>query len=222
MSRMLQLWKVTMSNMGLKPNEGVCRMLLDFYGQPVRHYHNHDHIEYMLHSLANLMGREEIVAFEEVSLAIWFHDAIYWPGSPYNESMSSKVAAQCMLAMGVNKSPIARICGMIMCPSACQTIDTKVFYDLDFAILGETTEKYNHYARCIHDEYCSKPVSTDGEKYIASRLKFLEWMLRLAENKKLYNTVTFTDLYNDKALENMTRERDSWNKKESLNDPQSD
>lgn len=75
------------------------------YTDPNRTYHNLDHIARMLATGGRSLSDAQ-------TLAIWFHDAVYEPGSQTNEEDSAALAAE-MLAGRVGGDVVDEVCGII-------------------------------------------------------------------------------------------------------------
>ena len=86
-------------------------MLLDLtrrYQEPHRHYHTLEHIAAMLHE-----GRR-FPLDEEQQMAVWFHDAVYEPGSPHNEQKSARLAAKWLVRSGWETDAVDRVCRIVL------------------------------------------------------------------------------------------------------------
>lgn len=157
--------------------------LADRYGEPHRAYHNMSHVEDVLASLGILMdaGGEESAAMAAgasmpadvavVTLAAFFHDAIYDPKSATNEKDSADLFLEFASELdGALARRGARCAGMVdrveECVIATATHvasanearganDTLLatFLDADMSVLGRDAAKYDEYAGCIRREY---------------------------------------------------------------------
>ena len=68
------------------------RIVTNYYRDPIRHYHNSEHIKYMFDTALALKWKLTV----EEELAILFHDAVYIPGGKHNEAMSAALMRVCV------------------------------------------------------------------------------------------------------------------------------
>lgn len=69
-------WKGAWRSLGVtKPDEALFASLLERYAEPHRAYHTLDHIYSCLEHLNNVRELSEHPV--QLTLAIWFHDAVY-------------------------------------------------------------------------------------------------------------------------------------------------
>lgn len=174
------------------------------YHQSHRHYHNLGHI-FEMYSTAKTLGW--ILDLQQ-EVAIWFHDAVYEPGSSDNEAMSAGWAAnaiqewpelsdisideveQCIYATNEHRWPGG--------PTWAHRV-----LDLDLAILGASKERYAAYVRGIRLEY----IKFSQAQWVSGRLSFLDKKVSLAKAGNLFNTLEAKRVFEDKALYNMLDER---------------
>ncbi len=196
--RLAQKWQAIWQDR-IIPNRGeidrVFQLLVTAYSQPDRYYHNLNHIDRMLTTLALFTSciQDPI----SVSLAAWFHDFIYDPQAADNEIQSAKAALELLDNLGVSAHEIDRIQQLILATQGHQVdgIDSDIWIllDADLAILGTDREQYQVYARSIRREYSW--VSDD--LYREGRIRVLESFL---QRDRLY----FTELLFDE-LEAISR-----------------
>jgi predicted metal-dependent HD superfamily phosphohydrolase len=157
--------------------------LIRAWDEPQRHYHNQSHLIWLLEEADR---RAPLIADARfVGYAIWFHDAVYEPGRPDNETLSADWART---SLAHDPDFAARVAQAIE-----QTKDHAVgdaegdaalFLDMDIAILGAPWETYCAYAAGIRREY---PHVVDPA-FAAGRGAFLA--------KQLEHTRTFrTEVY---------------------------
>ena len=146
--------------------------IVDRYSEPHRHYHNWNHIQYMLDKFNKIKNREKIkgcIDKEAIYYAILFHDIIYDPKSKTNEEdsanylkevfdklddqdISAKTIDIARYAIFASKNHLAE-----PYPVAYQT-GIEIFLDLDLAILAEPKlDVYKQYADNIRKEYYFVP-----------------------------------------------------------------
>ena len=175
------------------------------YGEPARAYHNWTHIEAMLAGLDSVRGEAEFqaVRYDEIELAIYFHDAIYDPHAKDNEARSAEMFRQAV-ARGsiIGPEAIERIAEMILAtmthgPSADSS--TKLLLDLDLQILGSPPQSYDAYAHAVRAEYGFVPE----ELWRSGRAAVMK---RFLERPAIFQTAHFNRLYEGAARENIARE----------------
>lgn len=140
------------------------------YSEPHRHFHNLNHISLMLTSAPESLSAEQIAA-------IWFHDAVYRPGSPTNEEDSAELARQTYdLNCSNKKLNIDIICQIILdtkthTPSCTESA---LVCDLDMAVLGSEYLDYSNYTKAIRREYSG---TMSEQAFNEGRKPFLESLL---------------------------------------------
>ena len=185
----------------MEPQRGTIEGILDLYDEPDRHYHNIDHVGTML--VVFKSARPKCTMPNEVTLAIIFHDAIYYPRAKDNEEKSAELAISTLLNLGLAPDVIERVALTILC-----TKDHKVesafpesayIIDADLSILGAPPEEYDKYAISIRREYSF----VRDEDYRPGRTKVLRSFL---DRESIYILPWFTALFEKQARENIARE----------------
>lgn len=171
-------------------------LIYSTYSDPIRHYHNVDHILEMF----NVLKKSGL--YDQASLlAVFFHDIVYDVNSRDNEHMSSDVCCDSLLEFGIspNVADRARFLIQLTADHIAPPGDelAAAFLDADMAILGSQPFHYVDYSYDIAAEYSTFP------NYIAERIKFLESLL---ERDHIYHTPYFRALFAKQAIENITNE----------------
>lgn len=126
---------------------------------PERFYHNLEHLTEVFRVVERLSAAVEDP--NALSLAVWFHDAVYDSRARDNEKRSGELAVDLLGPIGVPASAIERVVRMIWATAhaadAPADRDTRVLLDADLAILGASEERYARYARDIRKEYAWVP-----------------------------------------------------------------
>lgn len=140
----------------------VWRLLDEHYGDTGRAYHNWRHIEAMLQGLDEVRHDAAMtdIRFDELELAIFFHDVVYEPGTPDNEARSAEMFRQQGGSEVLGREAVGRITDMILATKQHDpTSDpaTGLLIDLDLAVLGGTAEQYETYAAAIRKEFAFVP-----------------------------------------------------------------
>src|SRR5262245_10580646 len=98
-----EAWREALRLLGIEPASGeeVLARLVDRYHERHRAYHTANHI-------GDLIGqarafRDELVNPAAVTLAIWYHDAIYRPRRSDNEAESAALAERELGALGLGR-----------------------------------------------------------------------------------------------------------------------
>jgi predicted metal-dependent HD superfamily phosphohydrolase len=124
------------------------------YQQSHRHYHNLEHIEYVLDAVDSLTPGSHGQA---IRLAAWFHDAVYAPGRDDNEERSAFVAAEALEVAGASPSLISEVVRLVLVTKDHDpTADDKagaILSDADLRILASDSDTYARYAANVRREY---------------------------------------------------------------------
>ncbi len=152
-------WYRTWTDLGLpQPAPALLAQLLARYREPHRAYHTVQHLEECFALLDEL--RPLAHAFAVIELAIWYHDAVYWPRRTDNEEASADVARTDLAAAGAPSPLVEAVTAMILA-TAHQTTpppgDTELLIDIDLAILGAEPARFAEYERQIRKEYSWVP-----------------------------------------------------------------
>ena len=179
------------------------------YGGPERHYHNLDHLVHGLSEVrvwaANTEASKQDT--DTVKKAFWFHDALYdnAPGLCSNEEASARL----WLGSGLDQLAMDDVAELIRSTDHFQGGATghklkDVILSVDLAILGQDDDVYQAYTRAIRQEYSHVPEAWfKQQRYLA-----LRQLRGKAQAGDLFGTPYFAEQYNDKAIDNLTREID--------------
>lgn len=169
------------------------------YAETHRHYHTARHIA---ECLAHFDAARALCTREaEVELALWFHDAVYAPRAKDNEAQSAAWAVRVMRNAGLAPDAGARVQALILktCHDALpEAPDECVLVDIDLAILGVDTARFDEYERDVHAEYGWVPDFLFKRK----RREVLEGFLA---RPSIYSTAHFRERLEKKARENLAR-----------------
>ncbi len=175
--------------------------LVSTYCGPERYYHNLGHIQLMLGTVDRMKWLA--TDFTAIYLATWFHDAIYDPTASDNEEKSAEYAAEVLPTLNIPSSTLVAATQMILSTKYHQAgednIDTQIFLDADWAILGENPSEYKFYTQGIRREF----AVFSEEEYRQGRTKFLKKILK---RDRLYYTPVIFDELEAIARSNLTRE----------------
>lgn len=125
------------------------------YEEPGRHYHNLQHLENLLHRVADFPLHDAAV----VELAVWFHDAVYSALRSDNEAKSAEWALAFLQETSLAPARRERVADLIRRtadhtqPQPPGDADLLLFLDADLSILGAPEAAYWAYARQVRQEY---------------------------------------------------------------------
>ncbi len=185
MTALLQRWR----DLAGPNTDTLGEALIRAWAEPQRVYHDQSHLIWLLDEAdrrATLIRNSAFVGY-----AIWFHDAIYEPGRPDNETLSADWARTSLAHDSDLAARVAHVIEMTKSHAAGDAEgDAALFLDMDIAILGAPWEIYCGYAAGIRAEY---PHIVDPA-FAGGRGAFLA--------KHLEHARTFrTDLYEDELGE---------------------
>ncbi|MFT5643112.1 MAG: pantetheine-phosphate adenylyltransferase [Janthinobacterium sp.] len=179
------------------------------YGGPDRHYHNLDHLVHGLSEIrvwaANTGASKRDM--DILKKAFWFHDALY---ERDNATLSNEEAsAQLWLGSALDPDVQGEVADLIRATDHLQydVIDhplSRVMQSVDLAILGQDDEVYLTYTRAIRAEYEHVPDLL----FWPQRQQALRQLRDQAQCGAMFGDPYFADQYNDKAIDNLTREID--------------
>ena len=177
------------------------------YGSTERHYHNLDHL---VHGLTEINAwaanaDAETVDINELKQAFWFHDAIH--GQNEEGISDEEASARLWLTSGLATVLSETVASLIRITDRFQQISIihplkDIMLSTDLAILGQSEEVYDAYTVTIRAEYRKTPDPI----FYKNRLHALKHLRQKAQVQKLYVEPYFAEQYNEKAIDNMTRE----------------
>jgi predicted metal-dependent HD superfamily phosphohydrolase len=168
------------------------------YAEPARAYHNGEHIQDCLTQLD--LSRELARHPDEVEAAIWFHDAVYQPGSIDNEDRSARLAEIALVACAVPLESARRVADLVLATrhvTVPQDPDPQLLCDIDLSILGREPPVFQGFEQSIRLEYAQVPEP----EYRRERGAILARFLR---RKVLYQTEYFRVRYEEQARINLS------------------
>ncbi len=148
--------------------------LIERYGEPHRHYHNHDHLLSVLRWIDELAVRDHDLFL--VRLAAWFHDAVYAipAGQVTNEEASARLAVRSLHRAGLEIEEVNQVARLVRLTATHQVgpgdAEGGLLCDADLAVLGGSEEDYRAYVAAVRAEY----AAVDDETFWAARLEVLD------------------------------------------------
>jgi predicted metal-dependent HD superfamily phosphohydrolase len=133
------------------------RLVLNWARWP-RAYHDTTHLWACLRHLQAVQDQHLGVLHNPhaVALALWYHDAIYWPWSAHNEARSADWGREFLLNQGLPATLAEAVHQHVMdtrhTPGPL-TGDALWVVDIDLAILGQSDAVYRQFERNVRREY---------------------------------------------------------------------
>jgi len=197
---MKQLWVEQMELAGVPLSSGleVFSDLVGRYNQKRRYYHNLNHIAHLLK-----LWQENKTALQDplaVFLAIWFHDAVYRPGSLSNEQKSAELVKKLFAHTTMSGCLIDKVQTLVMATRLHygEDRDSQIFIDFDLAILGEPSSVYRRYVFGVFKE-----SSMPNAIFAPLRRR---WLLKMLDRPRLFNAMPGQEIYEVGARENLKME----------------
>lgn len=194
-----QAWEASWRALGVSPDMSLLDTLLRAYSEPHRSYHTLQHLEECFSKLDELRILTEHAA--EIELALWFHDAIYDVTRHDNEERCADWAYASMLAGGIGHEAAQRTRNLILTTRHLGVpgdVDAAILTDLDLAILGAPSDRFDEYEQQIRAEY--RHIADDV--FIKRRRALLQGFLA---RTKIFSTLLFHAKYEQQARDNLAR-----------------
>ncbi len=172
-----------------------------------RYYHNLQHIEALL-TLKDTY-QNHLKNPEAVSLAIWYHDAVYSTLRKDSEKRSARWARRDLRKWGLPEAVVNTVSVMINTTAHHHQVPEPVdrdllwFLDFDLNILSAHSDHYSLYVEQIRKEYRLIPEAL----YRQGRIKVLKTMLAA---DFIYHTPEFRQHKERAARENLRTEIAYW------------
>jgi predicted metal-dependent HD superfamily phosphohydrolase len=177
--------------------ETVFVRLIELYGEPHRHYHTLNHIQ---HCLSQFDQAAALMADRDaVEMALWFHDAIYQPGSMDNEWRSAELFREWSEGLAAPAFQ-QRVHDLVLATThrESQQGDAGFTVDIDLSGFGMPWEECERDGFLIRAEF---PAMTDDE-YYPGHLRFLR---SLQNRNTFFFTEFFQQRYESAAQANLAR-----------------
>lgn len=134
-----------------------------------------------------------------VALALWYHDAIYWPWSAHNEERSADWATRFLSRQALPSTLVQTVHQHILdtrhTPGPLLG-DAQWVVDIDLTILGQSDTVYRQFERNVRREY----FFVRWPRYAAGRSAVLQGFL---DRPRIYGTRWFHDRYEAQARANL-------------------
>lgn len=144
--------------------EGVAARLLERWREPHRGYHDERHLREVLAAVDELGAVLDRGERAVVTLAAWYHDAVYEGRPGEDEEVSAQLAESELSACGVDAGGAVAV-GALVRSTAEHRLPSDpdgpeaVLHDADLWILASPPERFDEYCRQVRAEY--RHVSDD-------------------------------------------------------------
>lgn len=183
-------------------SRGVRDDLLARWSEPHRHYHG------LAHLLAVLLALDTLAAPDRppraVTLAAWFHDAVY-DGVPGADEEASARLAQHLLDGTLPATEVTEVARLVRLTASHQPASHDdagaLLCDADLAVLGGETDAYQRYLRQVRADYehIDDAAWRLGRAAVLRELLALDPLYRTARGQQLWAVRAQTNLCDELA-----------------------
>jgi predicted metal-dependent HD superfamily phosphohydrolase len=171
-------WRAALPE-GVDPSTSlqVYEELRSRWDEPHRHYHNREHLE----SVLSIVEESPVV-----SLAAWFHDAVYDPRRDDNEEASARLAVDLLGTLAVPADEVARLVRLTAIHDpADDDRNGALLTDADLAILAAEPARYERYTEAVRREYSHLPDQAYrvGRAAVLRRLLAMPALFRVVDRR---------------------------------------
>ncbi|CAA6815068.1 MAG: N-methyl-D-aspartate receptor NMDAR2C subunit [uncultured Thiotrichaceae bacterium] len=198
----LERWQRVCDTLQIACEENEFQKLLQAWSESQRVYHTQQHLQECLQHVdyfAAQLSDEEVAIIE---IALWYHDAIYQLSAKDNERQSANWAISYLQKAGGRLEVLEDVERLIMvtCHDALPKGKLQqVIVDIDLAILGASSERFNEYGEQVRQEYAHVPKLI----YRYKRKSILKGFL---QRDKIFQTNVFNSCYENQARTNLKKE----------------
>ena len=175
--------------------------LISRWSEPHRHYHTLDHLATVLRIISDHAATASDPA--AVTLAAWFHDAVYDPRRVDNEEASALLAEANLPVLQAPPDLVAEVARLVRLTASHDPTagdrNGSLITDADLAILAADPDTYWRYTGAIRREYAHVPDAA----FAAGRAAVLRNLLDLPV---LFHTPALRARWEDAARHNITSE----------------
>jgi predicted metal-dependent HD superfamily phosphohydrolase len=188
--------------------------LLVRYGESQRRYHTVEHLAEVLQTVRSLAAPDDPGAsfrldtdadYRAVSLAAWYHDAVYDPTSTTNEEESAALVRRQLGGLGFDGGVVDEVTRLVLVTKTHSVerndLSAMVLTDADLAILAARVPRYDRYAADVRLEY----GHVDDKAYRAGRSRVLQHFL---DRGSIYSCDQMVMRCDGPARANLQRELD--------------
>ena len=198
--RFLKLWTSIGANGSA---DGPYAEIVSRYSEPWRAYHVLAHLDAMFAELDAVRScwKAQLVVFEPLEMAIWYHDAVYNTHANDNEERSADLfrnVAERLYLSGEFKERVIKIILATKHLAATDDLESATLCDIDLSIFGQPEAVFDEYERQIRKEYGWVPKTQFNE----GRLTILRAFLN---RPMVFSTSFFREKYEEMARKNLLR-----------------
>lgn len=156
-ARFTALW----ARLGAKGDvQPILDSVIHGWSEAHRRYHGLDHLRDCLARLDEAPARGQDRDLAEA--ALWYHDLVYRPGAPDNETRSAARARADLVGGGASGAVVDEVARLVqLTDHAVPPADPlgALVCDVDLSILGRPSAEFEEYERRIREEYRQVPDS---------------------------------------------------------------
>ena len=199
LDRFRSLWQRCLVDGAADDSIAIHQQLVEGYGEPQRHYHTLAHIA---HCLTQFDQCKSLTPNPDaLEIAIWFHDIIFKPGGPDNESLSASLYQY--LSAGIHDNEMRQLIDrMIMATlhdgRSLGDADTSYMVDIDLSSFGLDWDAFVLDSQHLREE---NPHLSDTDYY----RKLVEFHSGLLARPRFFLSDFFFQRYEQKARANVSR-----------------
>ncbi|MEO3941632.1 DUF4031 domain-containing protein [Paenarthrobacter nicotinovorans] len=175
--------------------------LLERWGEDGRKYHSRTHLLAVLEALDLLT--EPAVPARTVSLAAWFHDAVYEGVAGQDEEDSAVLAEDRLTAAGLPPDDVAEVARLVRLTSShspeADDHAGALLCDADLSVLGGDQQAYARYLAAVREDY----AHVSDEDFAKGRAAVVRHLLNL---EPLFHGERAKGLWLDAARRNLAAE----------------
>lgn len=182
---LLERWNST-----LPGHEELGFELLERWGEDHRKYHSRTHLLAVLEALDVLT--DPALPARSVTLAAWFHDAVYEGIAGQDEEESAKLAEDRLAIAGLPESVVDEVARLVRLTSehspAPDDHAGALLCDADLSILGAEPAAYARYLKAVREDYAhvSDPDFAAGRAAVVRQLLALDPLFHSERAKSLW------------------------------------
>jgi len=178
--------------------------LVTRYTERHRYYHAFSHLTQVLKEFDQI--RHLCANSDAVEMALWYHDAVYFPGESDNEKESAELAQRILHQARLPDVFIGEVVRLILLTKEHNVTqedgrDGAILSDIDLSIFGQPLLVFDKYEQDIWKEYVRVGKMSD-RTFKQGRQKFVEKFL---ERTYIYRTPYFRAKYEKAARANLKR-----------------
>jgi predicted metal-dependent HD superfamily phosphohydrolase len=200
-SKSLKIPLLNRWNTVLPGHDALFLDLLDRWGEEHRKYHSRTHLLAVLEALDLLTEPEDPP--RTVTLAAWFHDAIYNGIAGQDEEESAILAEERLRQAGLPETDVEEVARLVRLTSDHRPepgdSDGALLCDADLSVLGGEPEEYGRYLAAVREDY----AHIGDADFAAGRAAVVRHLLEL---EPLFNTERAKKLWLDAARRNLQSE----------------